>query len=256
MWGLFSLGKVSTGIWPSISGVFGRPISRMKQTMLSFNRSDLMKRFSFCVAVLAVSMLSAIAMAGEPGGGQGGGQGGRRGGGGGFGGPGGRGPGGSGGPPMSPLMIALDTDEDGELSAKEIANAVAALKKLDKNNDGKLTREEMRPSSEGRGRDGGGRGQDAGGRGQDGGRGRGGSMMERLMGFDKNKDGKVTKDEMPEQMKRMLDRGDANKDGALDRTEIEKMVERFRQGGGREGRGGGQDGGRGGQDSGRPQRPL
>ena len=39
------------------------------------------------------------------------------------------------------MIAALDTDGDGELSAKEIENATVALKKLDKNNDGKLTTE-------------------------------------------------------------------------------------------------------------------
>ena len=49
------------------------------------------------------------------------------------------------GPRMNPLMAALDANKDGELDADEIANATAALKKLDKNSDGKLTREELRP---------------------------------------------------------------------------------------------------------------
>ena len=48
-------------------------------------------------------------------------------------------------PPLHPLMMALDADADGELSAEEISNAPAALKKLDKNADGKLSREELRP---------------------------------------------------------------------------------------------------------------
>jgi hypothetical protein len=56
-----------------------------------------------------------------------------------------------GGPPgmghrPPPLVIAaLDTDADGELSAAEIANASQALLTLDKNGDGKLTAEELRP---------------------------------------------------------------------------------------------------------------
>lgn len=48
--------------------------------------------------------------------------------------------------PMSPIVQALDTDGDGELSAEEIAHAAASLKKLDKNGDGKLSHEELRPA--------------------------------------------------------------------------------------------------------------
>ncbi len=58
------------------------------------------------------------------------------------GGPGGQGGPGSGQPPKLPLLTALDADGDGEISAAEISNAAAALKKLDKNGDGKLTRDE------------------------------------------------------------------------------------------------------------------
>src|SRR5205085_5448904 len=50
-----------------------------------------------------------------------------------------------GGRPMNPLIRALDTDGDGEISAAEIEKAVTALKALDRNNDGKLTEDELRP---------------------------------------------------------------------------------------------------------------
>lgn len=42
-------------------------------------------------------------------------------------------------------MNALDTNQDGELSANEIENAVAALNGLDKDNNGKLTQDEFGP---------------------------------------------------------------------------------------------------------------
>ena len=49
-------------------------------------------------------------------------------------------------PPTPPLMAALDTDNDGVISEKEISAATKSLKKLDKNNDGKLTADELRPA--------------------------------------------------------------------------------------------------------------
>ena len=47
--------------------------------------------------------------------------------------------------PVSPIMLALDANGDGALSAAEIDNAATSLKALDANGDGKLTREELRP---------------------------------------------------------------------------------------------------------------
>ena len=69
------------------------------------------------------------------------------------------GAGGFGGPPgdpggfmrMFPIMAALDADGNGEISTEEIKAAPAALKKLDKNNDGKLTDAELLPSFPGGG---------------------------------------------------------------------------------------------------------
>src|SRR5262245_27754156 len=49
-------------------------------------------------------------------------------------------------------------------------------------------------------------------------------MVERIMTFDKNKDGKITMDELPERMHHLITQGDTNKDGALDQDEIRKLA--------------------------------
>ena len=221
-----------------------------------------MKRLAFALTVLFVAGIAVYTVVAQqpPGGGRG---------------PGG-GPDGPDGPdgfrpPMHPLEAALDADGDRELSAQEIENAVAALKTLDKNENGKLDADEMRPRFGGRpgGPDGAGRGPDGPGGGgpdgppRDGGAGRPGNreeMLARVLSFDKDEDGKLTKEELPEQMHGMIERGDANGDGALDKEELTKLAANFQGPGagrrpgaeGPEGRGpGGPDagpGGRGGPD--------
>jgi hypothetical protein len=47
--------------------------------------------------------------------------------------------------PIDPVMLALDADKDGALSAGEITRSTASLKALDANSDGKLTGDELRP---------------------------------------------------------------------------------------------------------------
>jgi EF hand len=81
----------------------------------------------------------------------------------------GRGPGGPGGPRFRPPIVAtLDANNDGVLDEAELKNATVALKKLDKNNDGKVTMEEMMPP---RGEGGPGRPGGPGGPGGQGGQG-------------------------------------------------------------------------------------
>ena len=114
--------------------------------------------------------------------------------------------------PPSPLMRTLDTDKDGALSADEIKNAAASLKKLDKNDDGKLSGKELRPP----------RPPKRPGGGPPGGE----EFIKRFMSFDKDGDGKVSDAELPERMQRMMQFADTNKDGLLDEEEIKKMVKR------------------------------
>jgi EF hand domain-containing protein len=70
-------------------------------------------------------------------------------------------------------------------------------------------------------------------------------IVERVMSFDKNKDGKVTKDELPERMHHLIEQGDTNKDGALDRDEVKKLAARMATGPGGFGAGGFRVDGRG-----------
>ncbi len=46
-----------------------------------------------------------------------------------------------------PVIAAIDTDQNGELSAKEIDDAASALKTLDLNRNGKLERKEFQPTN-------------------------------------------------------------------------------------------------------------
>ncbi len=50
-------------------------------------------------------------------------------------------------------------------------------------------------------------------------------MVTTLMDLDKNGDGKLTKDEAPERLQGLFDRGDINNDGSLNRDELTKMAQ-------------------------------
>ena len=140
---------------------------------------------------------------------------------------------------MMPLLAALDADQNGVISADEIKNAAKLLRTLDKDKNGKLSADEMRPSF--------------GGRGQGGpppGRS-GNEMIIRIMKGDKNKDGKISKEELPTFLQRAMGRLDIDKNGVLDKDELKKMAETF----GRRG-GGGNRPPQGGGGGGRPDRPA
>lgn len=149
---------------------------------------------------------------------------------------------------ISPILNAIDTNQDGVLSAAEIAASVAELKKLDKNGDGKLSREEAGIRMDQLpGRGGGGRGRGPGeGRGPGGeGRGPGGGgrgeqetpapppsaddMTATLMMFDANHNGQLEKSEVPERFQGLFERGDTNKDGILTKDEIAALAQASRQ---------------------------
>ncbi len=104
--------------------------------------------------------------------------------------------------PPNPLMVALDADKDGTLSAAEISGAPAALAKLDTNGDGKLTPDELRPPRPEPPKD-----------------GQGPKPGDQIMRLDTDKDGYVTFEEFTTPMKEVFSRIDTNKDNKIDKDE-------------------------------------
>jgi hypothetical protein len=85
------------------------------------------------------------------------------------------------------------------------------------------------------------------------------SLVDRMMAFDKNKDGKLTKEEVTdERLHRLFDMADANKDGVVTREELVALAAKLDEQGGTGGRGGkgkGGPGGPGGKDDDGPGGP-
>ena len=114
----------------------------------------------------------------------------------------------------SPLVTALDTDRDGSVSAAEMAAAPRALATLDKNSDGRIALEEVmvrRPEGGERG-------------GGEQGVAVSPDLVSTLFSFDENKDGKLSKAEVPERMQGIFLRADADHDGLLTRDELTKAT--------------------------------
>jgi len=137
-----------------------------------------------------------------------------------------------------PVMAALDADADGVLSADEIAKASERLLSLDRNGNGQVDAEELRPA------------------GPPGGRfarpgGDGTELVEQLMGFDKNDDGGLTADEVPQRMRVIVERADTDEDGVATREELLTAARAMAgEGRGREGERGGFRRGEGGDERG------
>jgi Ca2+-binding EF-hand superfamily protein len=158
---------------------------------------------------------------------------------------------------FEPILRALDADRDGVISASEIANATKTLMTLDRNKDGKLSEDELRPEFGGGfpgGRfPGGPGGRFPGGRFPGGPGGRPGAtaapdtntILGRFMVFDENKDGKLSREELPQRLHSLLTRADVNKDGVATQEEITALLKK-------EAAGAGQGGTRGGERGGRP----
>ena len=129
---------------------------------------------------------------------------------------GGRGPG-----AMIEGIMTWDANDDGVITRDEFPGRMRdRFDSVDANGDGMLEREalERMPPPGG----------PLGGRGGRG--GRGGDPARRLRQFDADGDGRISRDELPEPMSRMMDRFDTNGDDVIDIAELEAMRQRMRQG--------------------------
>ncbi len=145
-----------------------------------------------------------------------------------------------------PLLMVFDLDLDEQLSVEEIDGAAEVLRKFDRDHDGKLTRAELIPAlpfggphPPGDGPPGAGpRGEGPPGMGPPGdgprgfgdfaGRRRGEAegadpaVVDRIMSRDKNSDGVLGREELPQPMHRLFELGDVDGDEKLSKSEVEQ----------------------------------
>ncbi|MDM8541569.1 hypothetical protein QUF90_10830 [Desulfococcaceae bacterium HSG9] len=187
-------------------------------------------RQSILIIYFAIILTSAASFAWAGGGGQGGQS--------------GQGRGGSGGGDFIERVMNFDADGDGKVSKEEMPKRMQdrLLQRADTNGDGAIDRQEVTKIAEGW-KPGGPSGQNQGSQSRKSGQGRGGQsgqrrggsgggdIIERVMNFDADGDGKVSKEEMPKRMQdRLLQRADTNGDGAIDRQEVTKLAEQMGRG--------------------------
>jgi len=99
---------------------------------------------------------------------------------------------------QDPVLNALDLNHDGTISAEEIAAASTSLLTLDKNGDGQITPDEMpvrQQSAEER-------------------------VTHMLDEWDTDKDGRLSRAEVPDRMAQQFDQIDLNHDAFLDKAEL------------------------------------
>ncbi len=128
---------------------------------------------------------------------------------------GGRGPGGRGGPGGGHLMQRYDANNDGLLGPDEIPDAMRArLSQADANGDGMISQGEL---ADAHGRMGGQRGGEGRGPGRHG----GGGGRRSFESLDKNADGFLSPEEIPEPMRNQFMTADSDGDGKVSREEAD-----------------------------------
>jgi collagen type III alpha len=127
----------------------------------------------------------------------------------------------------------FDQNNDGKITKDELPERMhAMIERLDTNKDGAIDNKELAAVKDRFAQGGGQQPQGQQGQRPQGQQGQRpqfnpADMIKRIKESDKNNDGKITKDELPEQMQRMFPRIDTNQDGAIDREELAVMEKRM-----------------------------
>ena len=127
----------------------------------------------------------------------------------------------------------FDQNNDGKITKDEMPERMQAMiERLDTNKDGAIDKKELDAMKDRFAQGGQQQGQRP--QGQQGQRPQfnPADIIKRVKESDKNRDGKITKDELPVQMHRMFPRIDTNQDGAIDRDELATMEKRMAERGG------------------------
>jgi Ca2+-binding EF-hand superfamily protein len=131
------------------------------------------------------------------------------------------------------LLIAMDTDHDGIVTKIEMNKAMAALRKVHKDNKGNMTVPDKAATDPNatQGADAG-AGQGPGGAGAPADQRNNNEATAWFMSYDKNGDGKLSPNEVPQNMRAGLQAADLNGDGFIDAKEFQifsrKMGDRMK----------------------------
>lgn len=123
------------------------------------------------------------------------------------------------------ILAAMDLDQDGVVSQKEMTKALAALRKVPKDKQGNITVPEGAVADPNAAA-GVAQGPNGAGAPADG-RNVNNEAMGRFMQLDANHDGVLSPNEVPQQQQAMLRSADTNRDGVIDASELQTFSRRM-----------------------------